>query len=728
MLALAGLGGAALVVLPRASASAVPDTTPALAATGTSAMSLVWHGSSPRRLHEQTSTGGHWGEPAMFAGARPPGDTSGVGLAADPVTGTVLAATVADEQVWVRTRPGGAWSGLGGEAIGAPAVAGLGGGVFAVVVRDDEGTVRVRYLRAGRWSGWSSLGGRVSASPAAVGRAGTLVVAAVGAKRLVRTTVVTGGRASGWRNTGVVSTATPGLAAEPRTGVLHLITRNRDLSPSARVSVNGARTWSRATRLDGRLGSGIAATSREPGTVDIAAMALDGRVVQSTRRAGRWGDFRLVAASRTTVLEDDALAEVIGDPAGPRTLRLAAGTPVPAKGEILAAGSTPVTPDGLLVKVGSVAGRLVRATPARLTEAVPSGTIDETFTLSPAGATARSAGGPLVQPISRRLACSNGAKAEVTGSVSITPTFDLDAAWSPRGVSAVSFAGTLTEDAQLKASISGSAACSLKETALLTRPVRFRPVVFSVGPVPVVITPELQLYLDATGSVQAALTTSAGQTASVRAGLSYRDGTVSPISSLSTTFTHQPPTVSRTATAQAGVAPKFGFLMYGVAGPQLTTRASVRMDAQDPQWTLKAGFTAGVKLVVPQLGIDHGRDDVVRFSRTLATGAGTPPATGTRTTIGTGRTTARVGDRLTVTGKVLNADGSPVGNGFLSVAWHSPERDGKGQVTALRTGADGSYSLTVTVDEKGQHSFSAVFPGSADADNGSDARTTVTVT
>ena len=724
MLALAGLGAAALVVLPRASASAVPDTTPALAATGPTAMSLVWHGSAPRRLHEQTSAGGHWGEPAVFSGPRPPGDTSGVGLAADPATGTVLTAAVADEQVWVRTRPGGAWSGLGGQATGAPAVAGLGGGAFAVVVRDDEGTVRTRYLRAGRWSGWSSLGGRVSTSPAAAGRAGTLVVAAVGAKRQVRTTVVTGGRASGWRNTGVVSTATPGLATEPRTGVLHLITRNRDLSPSARMSVDGTRTWSRATRLDGRLGSGIAATSREPGTVDIAAMALDGRVVQSTRRAGRWGEFRLVAAGRATVLDENALSEVIGDPAGPRTLRLAAGTPVPAKGEILAATSTPVTPDGLLVKVESVAGRLVRATPARLDEAVPSGTIDETFTLSSAD---RSAAGPLVQPISRSLSCSNGAKAEVTGSVSIAPKFDFDASWTPRGVSAVSFTGTLTEDAQLRASISGSAACSLKKTALLSQPVRFRPFVFSVGPVPVVITPQLQLYLDATGSVQAALTTAAGQTASVRAGLSYRDGAVSPVSSLTSTFTHQPPTVSRTATAQTGVAPTFTFLMYGVAGPQLTTRAYVQMEAEDPQWTLRAGLTAGVKLAVPQLGVDHSRDDVVRHSRTLATGTSTPPATGTRTTIGTGRTTARVGDRITVTGKVLHADGSPVQNGFLSVAWHSPKRDGKGQVTSLRTGADGSYSLTVTVDEKGQHSFSTVFPGSADADNGSDARTTVTV-
>jgi hypothetical protein len=623
MLALAGLGGAALVVLPRASASAVPDTTPALAATGAESMSLLWRGSTPRRLNEQTSTRGRWGEPAAFTGARPFDDTSGVGLGADPATGKVLAATVADEQVWVRTEAGGAWSGLGGSATGAPAVAGLGGGAFAVVVRDDGGTVRVRYLRGGKWSGWSSLGGKVSTSPAAVGRAGSLIVAAVGSKRQVRTTVVTGGRSSGWRNTGVVSTATPGLAAEPRTGALHLITRNPDLTPSARVSVNSARTWGPATRLGGRLGSGIAATSRESGTVDIAAIALDGRPVQSTRRSGKWDDFRVVAASNTTVLPEDAVTDVTGDPAGTRTLRFAAGARLPEPGDILAATSTPATPDGLLVKVVSVSGRTVQAGPALLTEALPEGTIDETFALGTGDSTARPAGGPVVQPIRKSLSCSDQAEAEVTGSVSITPSFDLDASWSPRGVSGVSFTGTLTQDAQLKASISGSASCSLKETALLAKPIRFQPIVLSAGPVPVVITPELQLYLDATGSVQAALATSAGQTASVKARLAYRDGVAGPVSALSSSFTYQPPTVSRTATAQAGVSPKFSFLIYGLAGPRLSTRAYVRVDAKEPQWTLTAGLTAGVQLVVPQLGVDQRRDDVIRFARTLATSRAT---------------------------------------------------------------------------------------------------------
>ncbi|MFI7543880.1 hypothetical protein [Actinoplanes sp. NPDC049599] len=620
LLALAGLGGAALVVLPRASASAVPDTTPALAATGAGTLSLVWRGSAPRRLQEQTATGDRWDDATAFAGARPAADTGGVGRGADPASGQILTATVADEQVWVRTEPGGRWSGLGGSATGAPAVAALGGGAFAVVVRDDEGTVHVRHLRDGAWGGWSSLGGGFTTSPAAVGRSGSLVIAVAGRKREVRTTVVTAGRPTGWRRTGVISTATPGLAAEPGTGTLHLITRNPDLSPSARASLDGARTWGRPTRLPGRLGSGIAATSRTPGTVDIAALGLDGRAVQSTLRSGRWGRFRLIAASGTTVLPEDAVTAVTGDPAATRSIHFAAHARLPEPGEILAATSTPATPDGLLVKVVSVTGRTARAAPATLTEAVPEGTLDETFALG-------TDTGPVSHPIRHAVPCSNGEKAEVSGMVTLTPSFHLEAAWHrPGGVTRTAFTATVTSDAQLKLSISDGATCTLKRTALLAEPIRFSPVVFPVGPVPVVITPQVQLHLDASGTVQAALETSAGQTATIRAGLTHRDGRARPVSGLRSTFTFGPPTISRSATARAGVAPTFSFLVYGVPGPRVTTRAAFGMAATAGRWELRTGLTAGVELVVPQLGIRASRPGIVRSTRTLATGGGTPPA------------------------------------------------------------------------------------------------------
>jgi hypothetical protein len=200
-------------------------------------------------------------------------------------------------------------------------------------------------------------------------------------------------------------------------------------------------------------------------------------------------------------------------------------------------------------------------------------------------------------------------------------------------VQSVAFTGDITQDAELTASISAQGSCTLAETPLLAKPVRFKPIVVTVGPVPIVITPELQIYLDATGSVRAGLATSARQSASLGAGLRYADGAVSPVTKLSNTFTFNPPALTSAASLTAGVAPKFGFLIYGVAGPRLDTRAYLRLATTGTQWTLKAGLSAGAALVVPQLDVAYTKNDLLGFEKTLATGSiggpATPPATKT---------------------------------------------------------------------------------------------------
>jgi hypothetical protein len=74
------LGGAAVAVLPPASASAVPDSTPALVATGVEAMSLVWRGSTPSRLNQQSSAHSRWSDDTEFAGAGGGGARGGGGV------------------------------------------------------------------------------------------------------------------------------------------------------------------------------------------------------------------------------------------------------------------------------------------------------------------------------------------------------------------------------------------------------------------------------------------------------------------------------------------------------------------------------------------------------------------------------------------------------------------------------------------------------------------------
>ncbi|GEM_PF-254391 len=87
-----------------------------------------------------------------------------------------------DVQAVLSTQTGG-WSTsihLGGRALGGPAVASPGNGVFDVFVRGMNDAVWEDRYSSGSWSGWRSLGGVVLASPGASSDGGQVYVVARG--------------------------------------------------------------------------------------------------------------------------------------------------------------------------------------------------------------------------------------------------------------------------------------------------------------------------------------------------------------------------------------------------------------------------------------------------------------------------------------------------------------------------------------------------------------------
>src|SRR5262249_25582287 len=156
-----------------------------------------------------------------------------------------------------------------------------------------------------------------------------------------------------------------------------------------------------------------------------------------------------------------------------------------------------------------------------LPDAVSNGSIDLPITLSSAdlagqsgtprvlspadGASQTQAVAPVNQGINRTVTCDNGATIAITGSVSMEVSFRLSVQWGFLRASSVTFTGPLTETAQLAAAAHAGANCSLGPVPLLASPLRFSPIVFSVGSVPVVLTPTLQFYLTASGSISADL-------------------------------------------------------------------------------------------------------------------------------------------------------------------------------------------------------------------------------
>lgn len=329
--------------------------------------------------------------------------------------------------------------------------------------------------------------------------------------------------------------------------------------------------------------------------------------------------FGTAVALETVVLGPEDVETVEAN-----SLEVAPGAAPPVVGEVLTMGVTPEAPSGLIGRVTSVDGSTVVFEDATLRDAVPVASFDKTFDLTADDLRARSrwsatknAAG-VSTPISKQVTCSNGAEMEVEGSLSVSPTFDFDADWGLVRLNSASFVGRLTQDANLSVEVEGEASCDLPKAPLLNRPLRFRPITFSVGPVPVVLVPELQVYVDGSAGVEATLRSSLSQSFGVSAGLRWsRRSGLQPVGDVTRRFTFQQPTVSASAEAVARVLPEFSVLVYGLAGPSLNLNGGMRFEAEVPRpadrpwWTLSAFIGAGAALRVPALKIDKRKDDVL---------------------------------------------------------------------------------------------------------------------
>jgi hypothetical protein len=335
---------------------------------------------------------------------------------------------------------------------------------------------------------------------------------------------------------------------------------------------------------------------------------------------------------------------VTGPAGGTQTVTLAAAADVPPIGDIVVAGVTPSTPDGLLVQVtgattDGTGNHVLTVEPASLQDAVGNGSFSlsaalsdsdiqgassGTHTLTPSQLQRRLNGDEAViattSPVSKLLSCSGGGSIEVTGGVSVTPSFDFSVGWGWFKIKSVTFTGTLSEDASMSATAQEAASCSVGPVELLPEPIRFTPITIEIGPVPVVITPELQFELSAKGSVSAEITTSASQHASGTLGLRF-DGSLHPIASTESDFTYTPPTPTLEASVSASLGPRIDLFLYGVAGPYLTAAAGVRLDVTPldvPAWKLTGTLDAGAGIAFPKFHFDKSNPSILHFEKVLA--------------------------------------------------------------------------------------------------------------
>src|SRR5436190_4187862 len=355
---------------------------------------------------------------------------------------------------------------------------------------------------------------------------------------------------------------------------------------------------------------------RAPRAAGVARMRVAavrrGRVVAAT-------PARRVAVSATRVL---ATSRVETAPRGPGLLRYA-GRLALRRGQFVAAGIGPRTPNGLLGRVVAVryerGGTLVSLKPARLADAVLAGhvSIEPRLGLGAAAAAWRRFGSVFT--------CRSGV-ASLDGSVALRlmPTFKLD--WSTDGVDSVKAAATLRGDADLTARVGTGASCSLDRTVARWHAPAFR---FALGPIPVVIVPRIRLRLTGSASADAAVTTGVHGHLDATAGLRW-DGSTHPIGRFRHALSYTPPSGRVSGSIGARVIPSITFLLYGQAGPRFGVSTGLQLDADasaDPWWTLSAPVELSAALELPELA-DVSIPQLTVFSKTFPLGhARREPAT-----------------------------------------------------------------------------------------------------
>jgi hypothetical protein len=185
-----------------------------------------------------------------------------------------------------------------------------------------------------------------------------------------------------------------------------------------------------------------------------------------------------------------------------------------------------------------------------------------------------------------------------------------------------SFSITATGAVEASASLEGSGSCSFEQELFKHD---FSPFDVQIGPIPVVIVPELLTTLNADADASASISTDARASVSATGGLKYSDHRISPIAQFSTSFNFQPPTPDAKGGIGARLVPAGRLLIYGIAGPEVDLSGGPQFDvdtASDGLWRLHVPVDLSARLVVPHTSLNVGPLDIYNHDFTLAEGSG----------------------------------------------------------------------------------------------------------
>ncbi len=193
--------------------------------------------------------------------------------------------------------------------------------------------------------------------------------------------------------------------------------------------------------------------------------------------------------------------------------------------------------------------------------------------------------------------------AEVEGDVWLDPTtyIDWDIGWT--GLNSAAFTQTLNTTTDLSVSLKASLDKEIKQE-IYKEPLAI--ITIMVGPVPVVITPEFEVYVGASGEATAGITAGLSINTETSVGVSYDGDDWHHTETATHEITWKKPQLFGGLELKGFVGAGLSFKLYDVVGPYAKLELFEKLEADtsdDPWWTLKAGLDAEIGVKVEALDI-----------------------------------------------------------------------------------------------------------------------------
>jgi hypothetical protein len=366
------------------------------------------------------------------------------------------------------------------------------------------------------------------------------------------------------------------------------------------------------------------------GSAFAPASWWEGEWLYPTIRLGVSPSSGMVLSDGAEVLDDGTMGALRAVAADMSTLTFAGETAQLGRvetGDVLLAAPDATFPGGICRKVTGVAeqnGRLVVTTEqAALADVIDEGEVAfsqhvtagdlsqagvvqpgvRLLTDLPPGVFPRSLRGDATEGFGFSLSTTVAEIAEIEGSVWLDPDayVDWDIGWT--GVESASYTQTLTTTTDLTVSLKKSLDKEIKQTIYKQT---LAVITIMAGPVPVVVTPEFEVYVGASGEVTAGVTAGMSLTTEASLGIAYDGDDWSKTTSFTYDITPQPPELFGSLELKGFAGAGLAFKIYAVAGPEAKIEPYVSLEAatnETPWWTLKAGIDTEIGFKVEALDI-----------------------------------------------------------------------------------------------------------------------------